>query len=158
MSYLLYFPIEYVKIPNLSRNFDPEWNTNGKLEQTAEFLLDWAKKQGLKGATFEIIQEKGRTPLIFIEVEGTSKDSDTVLLYGHFDKQPWMTGWREGLGPTTPVIEGDKLFGRGAADDGYALFGSVLAVKTLQEHGIPHPRCIIFIEGDEESGRYKLLI
>mmetsp|Transcript_21374 Transcript_21374/g.24838 ORF Transcript_21374/g.24838 Transcript_21374/m.24838 type:complete len:483 (+) Transcript_21374:30-1478(+) len=147
---------DYIRIPNLSRNYDPEWSTNGKLEECAEFLLEWAKKQNLKGSKAEIIKEKGRTPLIFIEVDGTSKDAETVLLYGHFDKQPWMTGWREGLGPITPVIEGDKLFGRGGADDGYALFGCVHAIKTLQEQGIPHPRCVIFIEGDEESGSIDL--
>lgn len=107
----------------------------------------------MKNTKAEIVQEKGRTPLIFIEVDSTSKESETVVFYGHFDKQPWFTGWREGLGPTTPVIEGDKLYGRGVVDDGYAIFGAVLAVKTLQELSIPHPRCIIFIEGDEESGR-----
>ena len=29
---------------------------------------------------------------------------DVVVLYGHLDKQPEMEGWRDGLGPWTPVL------------------------------------------------------
>ena len=50
-------------------------------------------------------------------------------MYGHFDKQPPFEGWSEGKGPCIPVIEGDFLFGRGGADDGYSIYSSVLSVK-----------------------------
>src|SRR5262249_29777145 len=91
-----------------------------------------------------------RTPVIFIEIPGDS--SDTVLLYGHLDKQPEFTGWADGLGPWTPVRRGDKLFGRGGADDGYAMFGSLAALLALKQQKVPHARCVVLIEACEESG------
>ena len=75
----------------------------------------------------------GRTPLILIEVPGARRSDDTVLLYGHLDKQPEMTGWAEGKGPWIPVLEGDKLYGRGGADDGYAMFGALAALLALKQ-------------------------
>jgi acetylornithine deacetylase/succinyl-diaminopimelate desuccinylase-like protein len=102
----------------------------------------------------EIVRLPGRTPLLFIEIAGTAPG--TVLLYGHLDKQPEMTGWREGLGPWQPVMEGDKLYGRGGADDGYAVFASLTAIMALREQGIAHARCVVMIECCEESGSYDL--
>jgi acetylornithine deacetylase/succinyl-diaminopimelate desuccinylase-like protein len=90
--------------------------------------------------------------VILIEVPGTTREGDTVLLYGHLDKQPEMTGWREGLGPWTPVLEGDRLYGRGGADDGYAIFASLTAINILRQQKIPHARCVVIIEACEESG------
>eukprot|EP01016_Furgasonia_blochmanni_P013339 TRINITY_DN1679_c0_g2_i2.p1 TRINITY_DN1679_c0_g2~~TRINITY_DN1679_c0_g2_i2.p1 ORF type:complete len:334 (+),score=132.74 TRINITY_DN1679_c0_g2_i2:109-1002(+) len=144
--------MEYVRIPNLSRAFDPEWNTNGLLEKAANHLIDWVKKQDVKNLkTIELITEPGRTPLVYAEIEGTTPDCQTIIYYGHFDKQPHMTGWREGLSATNPVIQDGKLYGRGASDDGYAIYASVLSIKACQEQGLPHPRCVLFFEGDEES-------
>jgi acetylornithine deacetylase/succinyl-diaminopimelate desuccinylase-like protein len=77
---------------------------------------------------------------------------DTVLLYGHLDKQPEMVGWAEGLGPWTPVMKDDKLFGRGGADDGYAMFAAISALLALHEENVAHARCVILIEAGEESG------
>jgi acetylornithine deacetylase/succinyl-diaminopimelate desuccinylase-like protein len=116
----------------------------------------WARSKlaALPGATLEVVRLEGRTPLIYIEVPG--QGDDTVMLYGHLDKQPEMTGWAEGLGPWTPVIKGDKLYGRGGADDGYAIFGSLAALLALHEQGIPHARCVVMIEACEESGSYDL--
>jgi acetylornithine deacetylase/succinyl-diaminopimelate desuccinylase-like protein len=108
----------------------------------------------LSGATLEVVRLEGRTPLIYIEVPG--QGDETVMLYGHLDKQPEMTGWAQGLGPWTPVIRGDKLYGRGGADDGYAIFGSLAALLALHEQGIPHARCVVMIEACEESGSYDL--
>jgi acetylornithine deacetylase/succinyl-diaminopimelate desuccinylase-like protein len=82
--------------------------------------------------------------------------NDTVLLYGHLDKQPEMSGWRAGLAPWTPVLEGDRLYGRGGADDGYAAFASLAALEALCEQGVPHARCVVVIEACEESGSYDL--
>ena len=75
-----------------------------------------------------------------------------MLLYGHLDKQPEFTGWSEGLDPWTPVFRDGKLYGRGGADDGYAVFASLTAIRALQEQGIPHARCVVLIEASEESG------
>lgn len=147
---------EYIKIDNLSPFFDAEWNTNGKLEKAAEFCLGWAQSQNIKGFKGEIVKDEDKTPLIFIEIEpqGSGKN---ILLYGHFDKQPHFTGWAEGLGPTTPVIRDGFLYGRGGADDGYAMFSSILAIKAIQEQGGKHGKICIVVEGSEESGSPHLI-
>ena len=96
----------------------------------------------------------GRTPVIVMEVPASDAAlaDRTVLLYGHLDKQPEMTGWRDDLGPWKPVVEGDRLYGRGGADDGYAAFASLLAIEAARAEGLPHARCIVLIEASEESG------
>ncbi|EAR97425.1 M20/M25/M40 family peptidase (macronuclear) [Tetrahymena thermophila SB210] len=143
--------MDFVRIPNLSPAFDPEWETNGTLLKAATFLKDWVLKQDLKNATVEVVQEQGQPPLVFIEVAATDCSNKTVLFYGHYDKQPHFTGWMEGTGPTTPAIIGDCLYGRGCSDDGYAIFASVLSIKACQVLGYGHPKCVITIEGEEET-------
>src|SRR4029077_2920577 len=120
--------VEYIRIPNKSPSFDPEWEAHGHMAAAVGLFEGWArgKLAALPGATLEVVRLPGRTPLILIEVPGTGKD--TVLLYGHLDKQPEMVGWTEGYGPWIPRIEGDKLYGRGGADDGYAMFGALSAI------------------------------
>lgn len=152
----------YIRIPNKSPAFDPDWVRSGHMEAAVQLVADWclAQAQHLPGLVLEVVRlkdEKGRerTPVIYMEVPGTKGD-DTVLLYGHLDKQPEMTGWREGLTPWTPVREGDKLYGRGGADDGYSAFASLTAIRLLREQGLPHARCVVLIEACEESGSYDL--
>ena len=140
---------DYVRIPNKSPLFDPQWEQHGHMERAVQLLANWCRRQPIAGMTLEIARLPGRTPLIFIDVPGTR---DTVLLYGHLDKQPEFTGWQEGLGPWEPVIRGGKLYGRGAADDGYAVFSSLTAIAALQAQRIPHARCVVLIEACEESG------
>jgi acetylornithine deacetylase/succinyl-diaminopimelate desuccinylase-like protein len=146
--------VEYIRIPNKSPMFDADWQQHGYMDQAVALLEGWARAQPIAGMTVEVVQLEGRTPLIFIEVPGSG--DDCVLLYGHLDKQPEMTGWAEHLGPWKPVIEGDRLYGRGGADDGYAMYGSLAAIRALQEQGLPHSRCVILIEACEESGSYDL--
>ena len=151
--------VEYIRIPNKSPMFDAKWVEHGFMDQAVALLEGWArgKLDGLPGATLEVVRLPGRTPLIYIDVPATLPGSDdTVMLYGHLDKQPEMTGWAEGLGPWTPVLKDDKLYGRGGADDGYAIFGSLAALLALAEQGVPHARCVIMIEACEESGSYDL--
>jgi acetylornithine deacetylase/succinyl-diaminopimelate desuccinylase-like protein len=147
---------DYIRIPNKSPMFDKDWVAHGHMDAAVKLMETWARTKlpALSGATLEVVRLEGRTPLIYIEVPG--QNDDTVVLYGHLDKQPEMTGWSEGLGPWTPVLKGDKLYGRGGADDGYAIFGSLAALLALQEQGIPHARCVILIEACEESGSYDL--
>jgi acetylornithine deacetylase/succinyl-diaminopimelate desuccinylase-like protein len=147
---------DYIRIPNKSPHFDTEWEAHGHMDKAVALFEAWARKkiELLPGATLEVVRLKGRTPLIFMEIPGEAKG--TVLLYGHLDKQPEMTGWTEGTGPWVPVMKGDKLFGRGGADDGYAMFASLAALLSLREEKKKHARCVICIEACEESGSYDL--
>jgi acetylornithine deacetylase/succinyl-diaminopimelate desuccinylase-like protein len=145
---------EYIRIPNKSPMFDAEWAAHGYMDRAVALMEAWARAQPIPGMQLEVVRLPGRTPLIFIEIPG--QGDDTVLLYGHLDKQPEMTGWSDHLGPWTPVIEGDRLYGRGGADDGYAIFGSLAAIMALEAQGIPHARCVVMIEACEESGSYDL--
>ncbi|MBM5811782.1 MAG: M20/M25/M40 family metallo-hydrolase [Gammaproteobacteria bacterium] len=145
---------DYIRIPNLSPAFDPDWEAHGHMDRAAELLAGWCRAQPIPGLSVEIIREPGRTPLIFCEIPGTAPG--TVLLYGHLDKQPEFTGWTEGLGPWEPVLRDGRLYGRGGADDGYAVFSSLTALRVLHEQGLPHARCVVLIEGCEESGSQDL--
>ncbi|HEX4860383.1 MAG TPA: M20/M25/M40 family metallo-hydrolase, partial [Rhizomicrobium sp.] len=148
--------VEYIKIPNNSPMFDPDWAAHGHMDEAVGLLEAWARRTlaGLPGATVEVVRLPGRTPLILIEVPGSG--ADTVLLYGHLDKQPEMVGWTDGYGPWAPRLDGDKLYGRGGADDGYAMFAALSALLALKEQGRHHARAVIVIEACEESGSYDL--
>ncbi|WP_395808472.1 M20 family metallopeptidase [Archangium minus] len=152
---------EYIRIPNKSPAFEPDWKKKGDMDKAVRLIAGWCESQskhipGLKVEVVTLKNEKGeeRTPVIYMEIPGTG--DDTVVLYGHLDKQPEMTGWRAGLSPWEPVREGDKLFGRGGADDGYSAFASLAAIRLLKEQGVPHARCVVLIEACEESGSYDL--
>ncbi len=147
---------DYIRIPNKSPAFDADWQSHGYMDQAVDLLKGWAetKLKATPGAKIEVVRLEGRTPVIFIEIPG--QIDDTVLLYGHLDKQPEMEGWSEGLGPWTPVMKGDKLYGRGGADDGYAMFASLTAILALHEQKVPLARCAVLIEACEESGSYDL--
>ena len=153
---------DYIRIPNKSPAFDADWEKHGYMEQAVVMFTAWAddKLKNFPGASLEVVRLPGRTPLIFIEVPGATGNPErsggpsgaTVLMYGHLDKQPEMAGWAEGTGPWQPVLKDDKLYGRGGADDGYALFASLAALLALKEQGIAHARAVIIIEACEESG------
>ena len=141
---------EYIKIPNKSPSFDPKWKENGYMDEVLALSKKWIERHLPENAKLIIKESKGRTPIIFIDIPG--KKEGNVLMYGHLDKQPEMEGWDEGKAPWKPVLEDNKLYGRGGADDGYALFASVCAIKTLQKEKAPLPRVLILIEFCEESG------
>ena len=145
---------DYIEIPNKSPHFDPDWEANGHMEKAVRQLEAWAKTQPIAGIGVDVVKLDGRTPILFIDVPGDS--GDTVLLYGHYDKQPEFSGWTGDLAPWKSVIRDGKLYGRGGADDGYATFGSLTAIRALREQGIAHARCVILIEGCEESGSFDL--
>jgi acetylornithine deacetylase/succinyl-diaminopimelate desuccinylase-like protein len=145
---------DYIRIPNKSPLFDAEWEAHGHMMRAAELMAGWCREQPIAGLRVEILREHGRTPVLFCEVPGSGRD--TVLLYGHMDKQPEFTGWSPGLSPWEPVLRDGRLYGRGGADDGYAVFSSLTAIRLLQEQKIAHARCVVLIEACEESGSYDL--
>jgi len=147
---------EYIRIPNKSPAFDPEWAANGYMDRAVSLFATWANERlgTFPGARLEVVRLTARTPLLLIEIPGTA--SGTVLLYGHLDKQPEMVGWSEGTGPWQPVLKDDRLYGRGGADDGYAMFGALTALLALRQSGQAHARCVILIEACEESGSADL--
>lgn len=141
---------DYIKIPNKSPAFDPDWKANGYMYKAMDLIVKWCTKQSIAKMSIAVLEEEGHTPLLFIEIPGQTEA--TVLLYGHMDKQPEMRGWHHDLGPWQPVLRDGKLYGRGGADDGYSVFAAISAIATLQRHKIPHGRCVIMIEASEESG------
>jgi acetylornithine deacetylase/succinyl-diaminopimelate desuccinylase-like protein len=145
---------DYVRIPAKSPHFDPQWKAHGHIERVIRLAEAWVKRQPVRGLTVEIVRLPDRTPLLYFDVPGVG--DRTVLLYGHLDKQPEMSGWRAGFGPWDPLFEDGKLYGRGSADDGYAVFAALSAIGALQAQGIAHARCVGMIETCEESGSYDL--
>ena len=153
----------YIALPALSPAFDAGWEEAGHIEAAVQQVSAWMSSRPVAGMTVDVQRLPGRTPLIVVEVEpfgarpaGGAGES-TVVLYGHLDKQPEMTGWRDGLGPWTPVRDGDRLYGRGGADDGYAAYASIAAIEAVQGCGGSHGRCLVLIEASEESGSPDLM-
>lgn len=149
--------VEYIAVPAKSPMFDADWQSHGLIQRVVHSAAAWVESRKVPGLTLEVVQLEGRTPVIFFEVAATRVGStETVLMYGHLDKQPEFNGWRSDLGPWTPKIEDDKLYGRGGADDGYAVYAAVSAIEALKAQGAPHPRIVGLIESCEESGSFDL--
>jgi acetylornithine deacetylase/succinyl-diaminopimelate desuccinylase-like protein len=148
---------DYIAIPAKSPMFDAAWESNGHIERVVRDAASWVEGRRIAGLRLEVVRLPGRTPVIFFEVPATKPGSaDTICLYGHLDKQPEFNGWRNDLGPWTPKYENGLLYGRGGADDGYAIYASITAIEALDRQGIPRPRCVGIIESCEESGSFDL--
>ena len=142
---------DFIAIPALSPTFDADWAATGQLDAAVEHLRAWIAGRGVEGAELEVLRLPERSPLLLVDIPGTV-DNGTVLLYGHLDKQPPVGGWSEGLGPWTPVERGERLYGRGSADDGYAGYAATAAVEAVKANAGEHSRCVILLETGEESG------
>ena len=153
---------DYIRIPAKSPAFDADWVQHDHIETVVRHAAAWVESRKLPGLKLEVVrlndaQGRPRTPVIFFELPATRADStQTVLMYGHLDKQPEFSGWRSDLGPWTPKYEDGRLYGRGGADDGYAIYASITALLALERQGIPRPRVVGLIETCEESGSYDL--
>ncbi|MFN9470555.1 M20 family metallopeptidase [Acidovorax sp.] len=149
---------DYIAIPAKSPGFAPDWAELGLLDTVVRNAAAWVEAQKVAGLKLEVVRLEGRTPVLFFEIDATAPAStQTVLMYGHLDKQPEFSGWRNDLGPWTPKYEDGKLYGRGGADDGYAVYASIAAVQELKRQNVPHPRIVGLIETCEESGSGDLL-
>ena len=146
--------VDYVKVPAKSPAFDASWQAHGHLQTVVNNAHAWAAAQRIDGIKLEIVSIAARTPCLFFDVPATQGlgNERTVLFYGHLDKQPEMEGWRQGFGPWQPVLDGGKLYGRGAADDGYAVYAALSVIAALDAQAVPRPRCVGIIETCEESG------
>ncbi len=144
---------EFATIPNVSPAFEPGWEEAGHMETAAGLLAEWASARTLPGSEVELVRLPGLTPTVVVDVPATDPGATgTVLVYGHYDKQPPFEGWGEGRGPWSPVLEGDRLYARGVADDGYALPSALVALEAVAAAGGRHGRCVVIAEGSEESG------
>ncbi len=139
----------YTGIEALSPAFDPDWEAHGALRQAADLLFEWAVNRPLEGLRARVVAPPGTTPLLVVEVDGSGAP---VLLYGHLDKQPPLGTWAQGLHPFRARRRGERLFGRGTADDGYALFAAMVAMEAVVAAGASLPPCVVVIEASEESG------
>jgi acetylornithine deacetylase/succinyl-diaminopimelate desuccinylase-like protein len=149
---------DYIRIPAKSPMFDAQWQAHGHIDAVVRQTAQWIEQQKVDGLSVEIIQIEGRTPVLFFEVAATRADAtQTVLMYGHLDKQPEFSGWRSDLGPWTPKLDDGRLYGRGGADDGYAAYAAITAIQALKSQQVGHPRVVGLIETCEESGSYDLL-
>ena len=142
--------VNYIKIPNKSPSFDPDWEKHGHMDKVLNLAANWTEKNKPAGSEMIIKKSPGRTPLLLLDIPGTKEGN--ILMYGHLDKQPEMEGWNDDLGPWKPIIKDEKLYGRGGADDGYALFASIASINAIKEQKINHPRILVLIEFSEESG------
>ena len=145
---------DFIRIPNLSPVFDPDWHQHGHMNRAVELIAGWCRARPIPGLYVQVLRPEGLTPLVVAEIPGDRPG--TVLLYGHLDKQPEFSGWQEGLSAWQPVIRDGKLYGRGGADDGYAAFSSLGAIEALKAQGVRLPRCVLLIEATEESGSIHL--
>lgn len=135
---------DYIRIPNKSPVFDPDWEANGHMERAVGLVSGWLRAQDVDGMTVTVHRLPGLTPVIVADIPATDPSAGgTVLLYGHLDKQPEMTGWFEGFSAWEPRLDGDRLYGRGAADDGYAAFAALTAIRAVRERGGSHARCVL---------------
>ena len=151
----------YVRIPNLSPNFAPSWESDGYMDEAVELLASWCRSRPIDGIEVDVVRPAGLTPTLLVDIPAHGAGPDEhegaeILIYGHMDKQPEFTGWREGLGPWEPVREGERLYGRGTADDGYAVFAALASIEAIRSAGGTHARCLVMIEGSEESGSCDL--
>ena len=113
----------------------------GTSQQVVKDAEAWCRAQAIVGLTIELVAIEGRTPCLLFDVPATHGlgNDRTVLFYGHLDKQPEMVGWRDDLGPWKPVIEDGKLYGRGSADDGYAIYAALTTIAAIDAQGVAAP-------------------
>lgn len=148
---------DYIAIPNVSPAYEADWVAKGHMADAVELVRAWCAARPIEGLTVEVHELEGRTPIVVVDIPSfgaasAGGEEDVVLLYGHLDKQPPMSGWLDGLGPWTPVRRDERLYGRGGADDGYAAFASLAAIEAVRAEGGSHARCVLLVEASEESG------
>ncbi|MDG4861929.1 dipeptidase [Streptomyces sp. T-3] len=139
---------DWLRIPSVSAQ--PEHATD--VRRSADWLATTLKETGFP--TSEVWETPG-APAVYAEWPSDNPDAPTVLVYGHHDVQPAALedGWH--TEPFEPVIQGNRLHARGAADDKGQVFFHTLGVRAhLAATGrtTPAVHLKLLIEGEEESG------
>ncbi len=136
-----------VRIPSVSaEGFDPR-----QVRQSAEATATWLERSGLNGVG--LLDIDGAHPAVFGAIRGPA-GSPTVLLYAHHDVQPPGPAELWTSPPFEPTERGERLFGRGTADDKAGIAVHAAALQVWE--GKPPVGVAVFIEGEEEIGSAHL--
>ncbi|MFJ9586228.1 dipeptidase [Streptomyces acidicola] len=140
--------VEWLRIPSVSAQ--PEHAAD--VRRSADWLA--AKLRDTGFPVVEVWETPG-APAVFAEWPSDDPGAPTVLVYGHHDVQPATRadGWD--TAPFEPVIRGNRLYARGAADDKGQVFFHTLGVRAhLAATGrtAPAVHLKMLVEGEEESG------
>ncbi|MFF4399220.1 dipeptidase [Streptomyces sp. NPDC001480] len=139
---------EWLRIPSVSAQPDHAHD----VRRSADWLAAKLTETGFP--TAEVWETPG-APAVFAEWPAADPQAPTVLVYGHHDVQPAARedGWDSE--PFEPVVRGNRLYARGAADDKGQVFFHTLGVRAhLAATGrtAPAVHLKLLIEGEEESG------
>lgn len=141
---------EFLKIPSISTN--PE--NKSDVRNCAEYLKKEMENIGLENVR---LYETPGHPIVYGDWLHADKEKPTVLIYGHYDVQPVdpVDLWTDP--PFSPVVKGESIYARGAADDKGQVF---IHMKSLQSHlkinnSLP-VNVKVIIEGEEEIGSVNL--
>jgi acetylornithine deacetylase/succinyl-diaminopimelate desuccinylase-like protein len=128
-----------------------------KLAELAHVLKGDLEKLGLQRArVLELPAEVNAHPCVAAEWMGAGPNAPTVLVYGHFDVQP-VKGEAWDTDPHALVRKGDRLYGRGSADDMGGWLSHFVAMEAwFTETGKLPCNVKILLEGEEEIGSPNL--
>ena len=124
---------------------------NEGIEECALLVKKMLIKSGIHAEILRL--KKGVAPLVFGEIKSKKNNSKTLLFYNHYDVQPVepLDLWDEP--PFSGKLKGNKIFGRGSADDKGELITRIKAVEAYLKTVGDVPCNIKFvIEGEEETG------
>lgn len=139
---------EWLRIPSVSAQPDHA----ADVRRSADWLAAKLRETGFP--TVEVWATPG-APAVFAEWPADDPAAPTVLVYGHHDVQPAARedGWDSD--PFEPVVRGNRLHARGAADDKGQVFFHTLGVRAhlaVTGRTAPAVHLKMLVEGEEESG------
>ena len=124
----------------------------GEVERSAEATRDLFAAEGFE---CEIVRAHEGAPPAVIAKKSGPEGAPTVLLYAHHDVQPENDHADWDSPPWEPTERGDRLYGRGAADDKAGIAAHLGAVRIFGDD-LP-VNLVMFIEGEEEVGSDTLV-